>query len=75
MLRSAAALLAAMLALPAFAQAPVVTLTPKLVRADDGTLLPADAAASPVATVADDDPASAVEIGRASCRERVCMRV
>ncbi len=54
-LRAATALLAAMLALPACAQAPVVTLTPKVVRADDGTLLPAAADAN------DGDAASAAE--------------
>ena len=35
-LRSALALLVAVLTLPACAQAPVVTLTPKVVRTDDG---------------------------------------
>jgi membrane-bound lytic murein transglycosylase D len=39
-LHSATALLAAALALPAGAQAPVVTLTPTVVRTEDGTLVP-----------------------------------
>jgi membrane-bound lytic murein transglycosylase D len=57
-LRCATALLAAVLALPACAQAPVVTLTPKVVRSDDGAPLPAEAAA-PAAAMASDDPATA----------------
>jgi membrane-bound lytic murein transglycosylase D len=59
----AIALLAAVLALPACAQAPVVTITPKVVRSDDGTLLPPEAAASAAAAAqakVDDDPAGAV---------------
>ena len=59
-LRAAIALLTAVLVLPACAQAPVVTLTPKLVRADDGTLLPASAAANAALAQDNDDPASAV---------------
>lgn len=58
---SAIALLVAVLSLPACAQAPVVTLTPKVVRADDGTLLPAAESAGGGATAQDsDDPATAV---------------
>ena len=59
-LRAAIALLTAVLVLPACAQAPVVTLTPKLVRADDGTPLPASAAANAALAQDNDDPASAV---------------
>ena len=59
-LRAAIALLTAVLVLPACAQAPVVTLTPKLVRADDGTLLPASAAPNAALAQDNDDPASAV---------------
>jgi membrane-bound lytic murein transglycosylase D len=59
-LRSVIALLVAVLTLPACAQAPVVTLTPKLVRADDGTLLPTDSAAPVAAAVLSDDPATAI---------------
>ena len=59
-LSGAMALLTAALAGPAFAQAPVVTLTPRIVRADDGTLLPENAATATTATVDNDDPASAV---------------
>ena len=62
-LHSATALLVVALALPARAQAPVVTLTPTVVRTEDGTLV--SPAAMPGATVATltkdgDDPASAV---------------
>ncbi len=59
-LRGATALLAAALAWPAWSQAPVVTLTPKIVRADDGTLLPANAATGTAAELDSDDPSSAV---------------
>jgi membrane-bound lytic murein transglycosylase D len=57
-LRAALALLAAALTLPACAQAPVVTLTPKVVRADDGTPLPAAATAG-AAVVQDSEDAAA----------------
>ena len=60
MLRSAAALLIAVLALPTLAQAPVVTLTPKMVRADDGTLLPEEAAGNAAVAIDSDDPAAAI---------------
>jgi membrane-bound lytic murein transglycosylase D len=59
-LRAVIALLTAVLVLPACAQAPVVTLTPKLVRADDGTPLPASAAPNAALVHDNDDPASAV---------------
>jgi membrane-bound lytic murein transglycosylase D len=58
-LRSALALLVAVLTLPACAQAPVVTLTPKVVRTDDGTPV-ADAATGATAATDSDDPATAV---------------
>jgi membrane-bound lytic murein transglycosylase D len=63
-LHAAIALLAAVLTLPACAQAPVVTLTPKVVRTDDGSPAPAAAAPSATATAATaadgDDPSAAV---------------
>jgi membrane-bound lytic murein transglycosylase D len=58
-LRASIALLTAVLVLPACAQAPVVTLTPKLVRAEDGTPLPAAAVASAALVQDSDDPAGA----------------
>jgi membrane-bound lytic murein transglycosylase D len=61
--RGAIALLAAVFALPVGAQAPVVTLTPTVVRTEDGTLLSPEAVASaaPAAQAkVEDDPASAV---------------
>jgi membrane-bound lytic murein transglycosylase D len=60
LLSSAVTLLTAVLALPACAQAPVVTLTPTIVRNDDGTPAPPAAANGPIAVV-NEDPATAVE--------------
>jgi membrane-bound lytic murein transglycosylase D len=57
-LRAVIALLAAVLALPACAQAPVVTLTPTVVRNDDGTPAPPAANTGPAAVVNEDAAAA-----------------